>query len=110
MQSAGTIFSNGQRQQRTLRELIDHRDEYSARQQLLRYQVQELDELALEEGELGTLEQEQRQLASAEDTLRATQNTVQLCAEEQAGVPNLVAPRLRGIKSADRQARRTDKR
>lgn len=57
----------------------DNAEEISARHQLLSYQVSELDELGLEEGELEKLEQEQLQLASAEDTLAKCQQVSNLC-------------------------------
>lgn len=52
--------------QQTLEELLRSQHEQADREQLLRYQVSELDELALSEGEVDALENEQRQLANAE--------------------------------------------
>ena len=46
-------------------------DEAEARLQLLRYQVEELDRLALEDGEQEALEQEQAQLSQADAVLPA---------------------------------------
>ncbi|GAA6153865.1 DNA repair protein RecN [Pseudoteredinibacter isoporae] len=60
----------------------DNAEEISARHQLLSYQVSELDELALNEGELEQLEQEQLQLANAEDTLHKCQQVANLCEGE----------------------------
>ena len=57
-----------------------------ARLQLLRYQVQELDELGLEVNELSDLEQEQTQLSSAENTLLASQQTISFCDNEEHGI------------------------
>src|SRR6185312_557386 len=49
--------------------LSSHRDEQTARVQLLSYQVEELDRLGLQSGELEALEIEQRQLANGEQIL-----------------------------------------
>jgi DNA repair protein RecN (Recombination protein N) len=60
--------------------------EAGARLQLLRYQVQELDELAIELGELEKLEHEQRILSSAEITLQASQQASNLCDDDDHGL------------------------
>ncbi|WP_299979507.1 DNA repair protein RecN [uncultured Pseudoteredinibacter sp.] len=70
-----------QAQQRFI-ERRDNAEEISARHQLLSYQVSELDELDLQEGELEKIEQEQQQLASAEDTLHKCQQVADLCEGE----------------------------
>lgn len=57
----------------------DNAEEISARHQLLSYQVSELDELELSDGELEKLEKEQQQLANAEDTLHKCQQVANLC-------------------------------
>lgn len=54
-------------------------DEAAARRQLLAYQVQELEELALGEGELAALETEQKTLAGAEDILASAGEARELC-------------------------------
>ncbi|MDQ2076355.1 DNA repair protein RecN [Marinimicrobium sp. ABcell2] len=61
-------------------------EELSARFQLLSYQVQELDQLGLDEGELDDLESEQRTLAHAEDILQASQQLSTLCGDEEQGL------------------------
>lgn len=61
------------------------RDEQDARLQLLRYQLEELDNLALTEGEIARLEQEQQQLASAEDLLDSCRKVAELCREHDEG-------------------------
>ena len=57
-------------QRRELELLTGTRDEQTARAQLLAYQVEELDDLDLQDGELAALEQEQKQLANAEEILQ----------------------------------------
>ncbi|MFI0474194.1 DNA repair protein RecN [Halomonas sp. HMF6819] len=64
--------------------------EVEARRQLLRYQVEELDQLALGEGELEVLEEEQSTLAHAEETLRETQFAVECCESDDAGALSLL--------------------
>ena len=78
------IASDWLRRKHELDELSTARDEQSARAQLLAYQVEELDQLALAEGELDSLEAEQKQLANAEHILAACHQALDQC-EEQAG-------------------------
>ncbi len=66
--------------------LSSARDEQTARAQLLAYQVEELDALALQEGELATLEQELALLANAEDVLRDSHRALELTEEQESGV------------------------
>lgn len=56
------------------------------REQLLRYQVNELDELALADGELEKLESEQRQLENADAIQRQASTAIELCDTQHAGV------------------------
>ena len=60
-------------------------EEQSARQQLLTYQLDELDNLSLQDGELEALENEQRQLASADQILHSCQQVINICSENDAG-------------------------
>ncbi|WP_282282914.1 DNA repair protein RecN [Pseudomonas sp. PS02302] len=69
----------------TLERLTRNGDEQRARHQLLSYQLEELDNLALAEGELQALEQEQSDLASAEHILLACRQTMDLCTENEQG-------------------------
>lgn len=74
------------RSKRELDLLAGSSEERSARAQLLAYQVDELDELALEDGELATLEQEQKLLANAESILADAHQALSLCEEQESGV------------------------
>ena len=65
--------------QREINEFRTANKNPEARQQLLAYQVQELDKLALSEGETKKLEDEQKMLANAEDLLRQLQIATDLC-------------------------------
>jgi DNA repair protein RecN (Recombination protein N) len=73
------------RQRRELELLTGDKDEHGARAQLLAYQVEELDELGLQEGELPRLEQEQNLLANAEDILQGAHEALALCDTQESG-------------------------
>lgn len=60
-------------------------DEQSSRLQLLTYQLEELDNLSLQDGELDQLENDQRQLANAEQILHSCQQVINLCSENDSG-------------------------
>ncbi len=76
------------------------------RLELLDYQLRELRQLALEEGEIQTLEEEHRRLASADQLLRNCGETLELCGEEEAAAGELLR---RGVKLLE-EAARNDKR
>ncbi|PJE41557.1 MAG: DNA repair protein RecN [Pseudomonas sp.] len=60
-------------------------DEQRARHQLLSYQLEELDNLALGEDELEQLEQEHKTLTNAESLLSACRLVIEQCSENDAG-------------------------
>jgi DNA repair protein RecN (Recombination protein N) len=86
-------FREWQASRRRLERLAEDGDEIRARRQLLRYQVEELDTLALAEDELKGLEVEQEELAHAEERLREAQFAAECCDGDEAGAP--LAERLR---------------
>ncbi len=61
--------------------LVRQASSQDARLQLLTYQVEELDQLGLEDGELASLEQEQTQLANAERILGSGNQALQIASE-----------------------------
>lgn len=61
-------------------------EEKEAKIQLLRYQVEELDSLDLQEGELDTLEAEQNLLSQGEEILRTLGQVNDICTAEESGV------------------------
>lgn len=69
-----------------LKQAQEQTEELNARFQLLRYQVEELDQLDLKDGELEALELEQKQLANVEAILESCQQIEQLCADEEQGL------------------------
>ncbi|MEC9483351.1 MAG: DNA repair protein RecN [Halomonas sp.] len=86
----GEVFRRWQGLRRKLKRLSDTSDEVQARRQLLRYQVEELDQLALGADELEALEQEQEELAHAEETLREAQFAADCCDHDEGGALNLL--------------------
>ncbi|MDO9622843.1 DNA repair protein RecN [Pseudomonas sp.] len=60
-------------------------DEQRSRHQLLSYQLEELDSLALGENELQQLEQEHKNLTNAESLLSACRLVIEQCSENDAG-------------------------
>jgi DNA repair protein RecN (Recombination protein N) len=80
-----TIASSWLRDKHELQLLTSAQDEQAARAQLLGYQVDEMNELALAEGELEKLELEHKQLANAEDILASVHESLTLCEAQEAG-------------------------
>lgn len=75
------ISRDWRRNHERLTMLSQQSEESSAHNQLLQYQLDELDELAPAEGELESLEEEHRTLDSADSTLAIAQQVLQLCSE-----------------------------
>jgi len=67
-----------------LEHLENDSDEQTARHDLLSFQLSELDQLNLEQGELEALEQQQQILANAESILQDSQTLIQLCSETES--------------------------
>jgi DNA repair protein RecN (Recombination protein N) len=72
-----------------LQKLQGAQGEEGARQQLLAYQVNELEQLGLGTNELKEREAEQKQLANAEDILGSGQQALELCEGEGGAIENL---------------------
>ncbi len=77
-----------------LNERQHNADEAEARLQLLRYQVEELDRLALEADEQTRLEEEQAQLSHADDVLQRSQQAALLCTEDETNAADMVRQAL----------------
>lgn len=69
-------------------------DDAEARLQLLRYQVEELDRLALEDGEQARLEAEQEQLSHADTVLHNSHQAAMLCSEDDNSAASLLRQAL----------------
>ena len=68
-----------------LERLSNTSDDQRARHQLLSYQLEELEALALENGELEQLEHEHKNLANAEQLLGTCRQVLDMCSESDAG-------------------------
>lgn len=82
-------------------------DVQRARIQLLRYQVEELDQLAIQNDELAELEAEQQELANAELLIQTSQEALQLCDNENGAALQQVNQALQlldGLKAPSLQA------
>ncbi|NMT62266.1 DNA repair protein RecN [Marinobacter orientalis] len=80
-----------------LTERQQNADETEARLQLLRYQVEELDRLALEQGEQAQLEKEQEQLSHADAVLHNSHQATLLCTEEDNSAADLLRQALQQL-------------
>ncbi|MDY6815996.1 MAG: DNA repair protein RecN [Pseudomonadota bacterium] len=80
-----------------LTERQQNADETEARLQLLRYQVEELGRLALEDGEQEALEQEQAQLSQADSVLHSSHQAALLCTEEETSASGLIRQALQQL-------------
>ncbi len=92
-----TLATKCQRTGQRLQTLQSNRSEQTARAQLLGYQVEELDNLALQENELAALEQEQKQLASGEESLQACQQAMSICQEGELNAVSILNQALRSL-------------
>jgi DNA repair protein RecN (Recombination protein N) len=88
------IAQRYQQSQQELQKIIRNRDEQSARAELLRYQLEELDQLNLSSDELSKLEAEQKQLANGENLMNACQLAIALCEGGDDQVSNPVTRQL----------------
>jgi DNA repair protein RecN (Recombination protein N) len=68
-----------------LQRITSASDEQRARHQLLSYQLEELENLALGDNELEQLEQEYKALSNAEQLLGACRQVLELCSDSDAG-------------------------
>jgi len=75
----------------TLARLESNQDETEARLQLLTFQVQELDTLALQEGEIEQLEAEQSNLSNAEQLIANAHEALNLCREGDTNAGSLIS-------------------
>lgn len=80
-----------------LHERQQNADEAEAKLQLLRYQVEELDRMALEDGEQAQLEQEQAQLSQADAVLHSSHQAALLCTEDETSAADLVRQALQQL-------------
>lgn len=97
--SLAALYRQWHERRQRLKQLSEDGEEIQARRQLVRYQVEELDQLALSEGELDTLEREQESLAHAEESLREAQFASDCCNSDEGGAMSLLHQALSRISS-----------
>jgi DNA repair protein RecN (Recombination protein N) len=74
-----------------LENLRNTSSENAAKVEFLRYQIQELEQLAIEDGELEKLEEEQKTLANAETIIVSCQQALTLCDDDNTGTETSLA-------------------
>jgi DNA repair protein RecN (Recombination protein N) len=84
-----SLANQWQLAQDELEQLQGAQGEQGARQQLLAYQVDELEQLSLGKNELKELEAEQKQLANAENILASGQQALDLCEADGGAIDSL---------------------
>jgi len=86
-----------------LTERQQNADEAEARLQLLRYQVEELNRLALAEGEQAQLEAEQEQLSHADTVRHSSHQAALLCSEDETSAASLLRQALNQLEQLPTQ-------
>ena len=84
-----SLANQWQLAQDELEQLQGAQGEQGSRQQLLAYQVDELEQLSLGKNELKELEAEQKQLANAENILASGQQALDLCEADGGAIDSL---------------------
>lgn len=74
-----------QNKQKELTQLIEQQQEFSAQQQLLKYQVEELDKADIQPDEFNQIEQEHKRLHHAQSLLTDSQQALNILIEEDSG-------------------------
>ncbi len=95
--------SQYQRSSKTLATLASNVAEQNAQEQLLRYQLEELNRLNLQPNELEELENQQKQLANAEQILAANHHSLQLCREGEVNAMGILHQALSSLNSSQHQ-------
>ncbi|MDD0823856.1 DNA repair protein RecN [Mannheimia sp. AT1] len=73
--------------------------ENEARKQLLQYQVEELDEFAIKEGEFEEMEEKHSILSSSEELTEFSQATLNLLSEDEINANDLIYKAIRNVES-----------
>jgi DNA repair protein RecN (Recombination protein N) len=88
----------------TYQAALDRANASNEQEALLRFQLQELDALALQEGELASLESEQKRLAHAGQLIQLCQQTLTLlCESEEGALDSLVSQAEQMMRQASAQ-------
>ena len=85
LQNVVAAFQNWQNKTREFKQLQKQQEEFSAQQQLLQYQVGELDEAACQRGEFQQIEQEHQRLHHAQSLIMDGQQALEILYQEDSG-------------------------
>ncbi len=99
-QSLAAAYRLWHKNKQSLEQLSEHNEEGSAQMQLLSYQLGELDELALGDEELESLEAEFKNLSNADETIASAQAALDCCAGEGEGNAADLLAKATGILAA----------
>ena len=91
----GELVRRGRDLHLHIEQLQNQSQEQTARIQLLRYQVDELEQMQLHRGDVEKLEQQQKSLANAEDILDSSRRTLQLCSGDENGASEALSQACR---------------
>lgn len=83
--------------QQKLRQLSGDTEEQQAKQQLLSYQLEELEKLALSANEVEQLEEEQRTLSQADTILSACQQVLDSCSNDESNIISALSMSIRRL-------------
>lgn len=98
-QQVTSAYRDWSRKAQQLEQLTSNQDEIAARAQLLGFQVEELDKLALAEGEVEQLEQEQSRLANSEQLLQHTNTALQVCSDGEENTEAMLAQAIQSLQN-----------
>ncbi len=85
--------------QQKIHNLSNNSAEQQAKQQLLSYQLDELEKLALAENEVELLETEQKNLSQSDSILSACQQVLDMCANDEANILSVLGASVRRLSS-----------
>ncbi len=84
-------YRNVKQAEAEIKQLTATQDERKARQQLLEYQVQELDEFDLKQNEFEQIEQEHRKLANSTDLISHCQQSLHLLSDSDDNIESMLS-------------------
>ncbi len=90
-ESVKAHFNAWHKKEKQLTELENNQDEILARIQLLKFQVDELENLNLQEGEIEELEAEQRELSNAELLLSRAHQALALSCDDETNANSMIS-------------------
>jgi len=99
--TVSALYQQWQRSHKAFIALRDNADEMQAHYKLLSYQVEELNQLNLEEGELKRLENEQKQLSNADTMIEQCQQLANACDNNDSGLQHQLQQALRLLSNID---------